>query len=107
MQAVKPTNQQANPVANISIILGAALPSHSSGREPVLPCPESIFLVSDWIREGAVPTKILVPSETVIGRSVFSLNVKHGIPSAVVSSWIPPLSVKTTAASINRLRNSI
>ena len=44
---------------------------------------------------GSLPTIVLVPSVTVIGRSVFSLRVKQGIPKAVVSSCKPPESVKT------------
>ena len=38
-----------------------------------------IFVVS-------VPTTTFVPISTVIGRSVFSRNVRQGMPSAVVSS---------------------
>ena len=34
-----------------------------------------------------------VPSVIVIGRSVFSLKVKQGMPRDVVSSWSPPESV--------------
>jgi hypothetical protein len=45
---------------------------------------------------GSLPTNRFVPSVTVTGRSVFRLNVRHGIPNAVVSSWIPPLSVRTS-----------
>ena len=37
-----------------------------------------------------------MPSSTVIGRSVVSRIVRHGTPSAVVSSWMPPESVSTT-----------
>ena len=38
------------------------------------------------ILSGFVPTSWFVPSSMVIGRSVFSRKVRHGIPSAVVSS---------------------
>ena len=36
---------------------------------------------------------------TVTGRSVLSRSVKHGIPSTVVSSWIPPESVTTAGGA--------
>ena len=49
----------------------------------------------DLINSGSLPTIVLVPSVTVIGRSVFSLSVMQGIPKAVVSSCKPPESVKT------------
>ena len=39
-----------------------------------------------------------MPCSTVIGRSVFSRIVRHGTPSAVVSSWMPPESVSTRRA---------
>ena len=37
---------------------------------------------------------VFVPSSMVMGLSVFSLIVKQGIPSQVVSSCSPPLSEK-------------
>ena len=36
-----------------------------------------------------------VPISQVIGRSVLGRMVRQGTPSTVVSSWIPPLSVRT------------
>ena len=39
-----------------------------------------------------------VPCVTVTGRSVDSRSVRHGTPSTVVSSWMPPESVSTTGA---------
>ena len=48
----------------------------------------------------SVPAIVFVPISTVIGRSVFSRNVMHGIPSTVVSSWIPPESVRTRRAQL-------
>ncbi len=51
------------------------------------------------MRLGSVPTTLLVPSVTVIGRSVFSRRVMQGTPSAVASSWMPPESVSTRRAS--------
>ena len=47
---------------------------------------------------GSMPTRVLVPWSTVIGRSVFSRMVMQGTPSAVVSSWMPPESVSTMRA---------
>jgi hypothetical protein len=41
---------------------------------------------------------VFVPSVIVTGRSVFARSVKHGTPSAVVSSWTPPESVMTANA---------
>ena len=42
------------------------------------------------------------PGSTVTGRSVFSRSVRHGTPSTVVSSWMPPESVSTSRASAIR-----
>ena len=58
------------------------------------------------MRAGSRPSKVFVPIETVIGRSVFARSVKHGRPRYVVSSWIPPESVSTPAEPATRLRNS-
>ena len=44
------------------------------------------------------PTRTFVPISIVIGRSVFSRTVRHGMPSTVVSSWMPPESVMTSRA---------
>ena len=42
----------------------------------------------------------------VTGRSVFGRSVRHGMPSTVVSSWMPPQSVTTSAAPRTSDRNS-
>src|SRR5207302_10313624 len=85
----------------------AALPSHRGGRRARLLRPSSILNASSFTFSGSVPATMLVPSSTVIGRSVFSRTVMHGTPSAVVSSCRPPLSVSTNFASFQRLRKSI
>lgn len=54
---------------------------------------------------GPTPSSLFVPSATVIGRSVLALSVKHGTPSAVVSSCTPPESVRTAAAEAWSERN--
>ena len=80
-------------------ILSAAFPSQRGG----------IFFSVEigWLRVSKaarfifsefVPTSRFVPCEIVTGRSVFSRRVRHGIPSAVVSSCKPPESVKTSFA---------
>ena len=51
-------------------------------------------------------TSRLVPWVMVTGRSVFGRSVRHGMRSTVVSSWMPPLSVTTSAAPRTRDRNS-
>ena len=53
---------------------------------------EIVGIRNDWF----------VPSVIVIGRSVLSRTVKHGTPSAVVSSWMPPESVTTACAPASR-----
>ena len=58
------------------------------------------------IRFGSRPSSVFVPIETVIGRSVFARSVKHGSPRYVVSSWMPPESVRAAAEPPTRLRNS-
>ena len=50
-------------------------------------------------RSGRSPSSVLVPIDTVTGRSVLSRSVRHGTPRKVVSSWMPPESVSTPAAS--------
>ncbi len=46
------------------------------------------------------------PASTVTGRSVLSRSVRHGIPRTVVSSCMPPESVRTSRESATRLMNS-
>ena len=55
---------------------------------------------------GSLPTSVLVPSTTVIGRSVLGRMVRQGIPSTVDSSWSPPESVTITRACEVRARKS-
>ena len=55
---------------------------------------------------GRVPTTRLVPWLTVTGRSVFWRSVRHGTPSIVVSSWMPPESVSTRRARLIRATKS-
>ena len=42
----------------------------------------------------------------VIGRSVLARSVKHGTPSADVSSWMPPESVSAAPAPSSSDRKS-
>ena len=58
-------------------------------------------------RAGSSPSTVFVPCVSVTGRSVLSRSVKHGTPSAVVSSWTPPESVTTAAAPACRDRNGV
>ena len=48
----------------------------------------------------------ILPMVTVTGRSVWGRRVRQGTPRAVVSSWMPPESVKTSRAWAIRQRNS-
>ena len=63
-------------------------------------------MASLTIRSRRVPTTTFVPMCTVMGRSVFSRSVRHGIPRTVVSSWMPPESVITNLESSMRLRKA-
>jgi hypothetical protein len=56
---------------------------------------------------GSRPSKVFVPCVTVTGRSVLSRSVKHGMPSAVVSSCTPPESVTTAAAPASSERKGV
>jgi hypothetical protein len=49
---------------------------------------------------------VFVPRLTVTGRSVFGRRVRQGIPRTVVSSWIPPESVRTNRADAMRPSDS-
>ena len=80
-----------------STIRSAACPSQSGGTAPGGSCAASSSAGTSAIRSGASPSRTFVPSSTVTGRSVLSRSVKHGIPRNVVSSWIPPESVRTPA----------
>ena len=61
---------------------------------------------SPSIASGSSPSRTFVPRVIVIGRSVFSRRVKHGIPRYVVSSCTPPESVITAAALASSARKS-
>src|SRR6185503_2443864 len=98
---------QWSSLCRTSTMRSAARPSHSSGRRPRLPSPRRTRATAAAIRAGSVPASALVPSSTVSGRSVFSRQVTHGTPSAVVSSCSPPESVRVKVASFQRLRNSM
>src|SRR5690606_17131760 len=78
-------------------ILSAARPSQPRGRPDRLPvlraaARASFTTASADSRATGHGTNRLVPSRTVMGRSVDSRSVMHGMPSAVFSSWTPPLS---------------
>jgi hypothetical protein len=79
----------------------AARPSHSSGILPFFFPSFLKLLKARSIPSPLLPITVLVPSSMVIGLSVFSLIVKQGMPSAVVSSCMPPLSVNTVTASFH------
>src|SRR5665809_48824 len=76
-------------------IRSAALPSHFSGTLPATGGADKARLPASRMACLPVPIRRLVPSLQVTGRSVVLRRVRQGIPSAVVSSWIPPLSVRT------------
>ena len=67
-------------------IRSAALPSQSSGTRPLFEFPFLNSSNAERIPAAVSPTKVFVPSSMVTGLSVFSLIVKQGIPSTVVSS---------------------
>src|SRR5262249_25898610 len=75
----------------------------SAVRRPAFPSQRSIADPRAWpilagivaISSGRAPRRVFVPSVIVIGRSVESRSVKHGTPSAEVSSCTPPESVNT------------
>ena len=76
-------------------ILLAALPSQNRGILALKWVPLSSLLLAPIILSLSVLTSTFVPCSTVIGLSVLSLMVMHGIPKTVVSSWMPPESVNT------------
>src|SRR5207245_6815524 len=73
----------------------AACPSHNGGAPLGRGGSFNVRSASSTIRFGSVPITRLVPQVTVAGRSVLSRSVKQGTPRIVVSSWIPPESVRT------------
>src|SRR2546429_1188314 len=84
----------------------AVWPSQRGGMRPALPFPASVSRAAATILPGSVPTSRFVPWEMVMGRSVFSRSVRQGTPRAVVSSWMPPESVRTSLALLRRQRKS-
>jgi len=74
----------------IFAILSAALPSHSGGSAPFLRGLSSRSIIASRRGSRSGRTRRLVPISQVTGRSVVVRSVRHGMPSAVVSSWIPP-----------------
>ena len=83
-----------------------ACPSHSGGTAPALPSPARIASTPAATASASSGSNVFVPTSTVLGRSVLGRSVRHGTPSAVVSSWIPPESVTTTAARSMSARKS-
>ena len=93
--------------SSVSTILLAALPSHSSGilpsfLNPFLKCSNALTIPS-----FDVPARIFVPSVIVIGLSVLLRIVKQEIPSTVVFSWSPPLSVIINEAFFPKNNDSL
>ncbi len=78
-------------------IRSPAWPSQRAGRRAGAGS-KSACRAASRIRARSLPTTWFVPSLTVIGRSVVSRRVRHGIPRTVVSSWMPPESVSTRRA---------
>ncbi len=76
----------------------AALPSQSSGSSPAGHRPVATSRQALKMASGSTPTMRLVPRVTVMGRSVVSRRVRQGTRKAVVSSWMPPESVRTQRA---------
>src|SRR5436189_275423 len=63
-----------------SAMRSPVLPSQPSGTRPVFARPARIASTAAEIRATSSPTIVLVPSVTVIGRSVPSRIVRHGMP---------------------------
>ena len=74
-----------------------AFPSQSAGQGSGAPEARSCKAASKSLRRRARVVSRFEPSLIVIGRSVFGRSVRHGTPSTVVSSCIPPESVSTHA----------
>lgn len=78
----------------------------SATRSPRMAVPQRRAAFRDLAVEGTLGASqdvgsrsaetSLVPSVTVMGRSVLSRSVIHGMPRAVASSWTPPESVMTS-----------
>ena len=76
----------------------AGLPCRPRARESGLAChgPRGWRRSRRALLPGPADELCWCPRLTVIGRSVFSRSVRHGTPSTVVSSWMPPESVSTS-----------
>src|SRR5579863_9623983 len=70
----------------ISALRSLAWPSQSGGIVPRFALPAKIFDSSIRSLAVSLPTRIFVPSSSVIGRSVLCRKVRHGTPKYVVSS---------------------
>src|SRR5262245_36808322 len=64
----------------------AAFPSQNSGTPQRTEFMENNESIRSFTTAGSVPANTLLPISTVIGRSVFSRIVMHGIRKYVVSS---------------------
>src|SRR4029077_13656385 len=85
----------------------AALPSQSGGGSEGAAPGAASAAGMPAIAAGSSPSRVLVPARIVTGRSVLARRVKQGTPRYVVSSWMPPESVRTAAASARSDRNSM
>src|ERR1041385_5243558 len=72
---------------SVSRMRSEVWPSQSGGEARAFFAePFRVALAAATIFAVSVPTTMFVPISTVIGRSVFSRSVRHGMPRAVVSS---------------------
>ena len=98
-------NEYSKQFKIILQVLIAAFPSHNSGILPFLNLPFKTLSNASLINFSSGITNSLVPTSTVIGRSVLFLSVIQGTFNAVVSSWTPPESVMTKRASFIKFKN--
>lgn len=96
---------ERNPTSTPAI-RSPARPSHSSGIRAARPPFSRRTRKAASSPPASAPTSVFVPCVTVTGRSVLSRSVKQGTPRTVVSSWMPPESVRTRAAWSSSARNS-
>ena len=68
------------------------------GRRRAPPGSSSTASTAATMRAVSVPTSVSVPAPTPSPRSVLSRATSTGTPSAGASSWMPPESVRMTAA---------
>lgn len=92
--------------SSTSAMRSPARPSQSSGILAARRVPARNAAYAPARPAASAPTSVFVPSVIVTGRSVLSRSVKQGTPRTVVSSWIPPESVSTSAAWSMSARNS-